>query len=191
MTPYTPQYEHKLKSAMLSLTTLPKDAVADCEYLLAVPAVTDGRSQGQLSAEAASSTCHESTLSFTTKFLLFVFIAFFDENLFMLTVAAGYKVFYFPGGVVRFFSMIYCKYNLKKLIFFKFPISPAEELYFGSKETGEKKCLIVLTNVTKNVVAFKVSALCLVWFDNCVTFLFSVRRKNTIKSVLQTKFFIV
>ncbi|XP_062459817.1 motile sperm domain-containing protein 2 [Pezoporus occidentalis] len=35
-------------------------------------------------------------------------------------------------------------------------ISPAEELYFGSKETGEKKCLIVLTNVTKNVVAFKV-----------------------------------
>ncbi|KAM9039547.1 motile sperm domain-containing protein 2 isoform X1 [Sarcophilus harrisii] len=35
-------------------------------------------------------------------------------------------------------------------------ISPAEELYFGSKEIGEKKCLIVLTNVTKNVVAFKV-----------------------------------
>ncbi|KAK2533798.1 Mospd2 [Columba livia] len=34
--------------------------------------------------------------------------------------------------------------------------SPAEELYFGSKETGEKKCLIVLTNVTKNIVAFKV-----------------------------------
>ncbi|XP_074048897.1 motile sperm domain-containing protein 2 [Macrotis lagotis] len=35
-------------------------------------------------------------------------------------------------------------------------ISPAEELYFGSKDLGEKKCLIVLTNVTKNVVAFKV-----------------------------------
>ncbi|XP_043852939.1 motile sperm domain-containing protein 2 isoform X2 [Dromiciops gliroides] len=35
-------------------------------------------------------------------------------------------------------------------------ISPAEELYFGSKEIGEKKCLIILTNVTKNVVAFKV-----------------------------------
>ncbi|XP_048350164.1 motile sperm domain-containing protein 2 [Sphaerodactylus townsendi] len=35
-------------------------------------------------------------------------------------------------------------------------ISPAEELHFGSKETGEKKCLIVLTNVTKNTVAFKV-----------------------------------
>uniref|UniRef100_A0A670IGD8 Motile sperm domain containing 2 n=1 Tax=Podarcis muralis TaxID=64176 RepID=A0A670IGD8_PODMU len=34
--------------------------------------------------------------------------------------------------------------------------SPAEELHFGSKETGEKKCLIVLTNVTKNTVAFKV-----------------------------------
>ncbi|KAG8137341.1 putative Motile sperm domain-containing protein [Naja naja] len=35
-------------------------------------------------------------------------------------------------------------------------ISPAEELHFGSKETAEKKCLIVLTNVTKNAVAFKV-----------------------------------
>ncbi|XP_020863061.1 motile sperm domain-containing protein 2 isoform X1 [Phascolarctos cinereus] len=35
-------------------------------------------------------------------------------------------------------------------------ISPAEELCFGSKEFGEKKCLIVLTNVTRNVVAFKV-----------------------------------
>lgn len=66
--------------------------------------------------------------------------------------------------------MIYCKDNLKKLIIFKFPISPAEELYFGSKETGEKKCLIVLTNVTKNVVAFKVSVLFVAWFNNCVTF---------------------
>ncbi|NXX81088.1 MSPD2 protein, partial [Urocolius indicus] len=50
--------------------------------------------------------------------------------------------------------------NAKKaLTTFKGPllhISPAEELYFGSKETGEKKCLIVLTNVTKNIVAFKV-----------------------------------
>ncbi|XP_074714846.1 motile sperm domain-containing protein 2 isoform X3 [Strix uralensis] len=47
----------------------------------------------------------------------------------------------------------------KALSTFKGPllhISPAEELYFGSKETGEKKCLIVLTNVTKNIVAFKV-----------------------------------
>ncbi|XP_060039002.1 motile sperm domain-containing protein 2 isoform X3 [Erinaceus europaeus] len=35
-------------------------------------------------------------------------------------------------------------------------ISPAEELYFGSTESGEKKTLIVLTNVTKNIVAFKV-----------------------------------
>lgn len=34
--------------------------------------------------------------------------------------------------------------------------SPAEELYFGSLESGEKKTLIVLTNVTKNIVAFKV-----------------------------------
>lgn len=34
--------------------------------------------------------------------------------------------------------------------------SPAEELYFGSMESGEKKTLIVLTNVTKNIVAFKV-----------------------------------
>lgn len=62
--------------------------------------------------------------------------------------------------------MIYCKDNLKKLILLNFPISPAEELYFGSKETGEKKCLIVLTNVTKNVVAFKVSVVCVTWFTN-------------------------
>ncbi|KAJ8415114.1 hypothetical protein AAFF_G00008120 [Aldrovandia affinis] len=34
-------------------------------------------------------------------------------------------------------------------------ISPAEELCFGSRET-EKKCLIILNNVTKNQVAFKV-----------------------------------
>ncbi|XP_036902230.1 motile sperm domain-containing protein 2 isoform X1 [Sturnira hondurensis] len=47
----------------------------------------------------------------------------------------------------------------KPLSVFKGPllhISPAEELYFGSAESGEKKTLIVLTNVTKNVVAFKV-----------------------------------
>ncbi|XP_055070614.1 motile sperm domain-containing protein 2 [Misgurnus anguillicaudatus] len=34
-------------------------------------------------------------------------------------------------------------------------ISPAEELSFGAKET-EKKCLIILNNITKNHVAFKV-----------------------------------
>ncbi|XP_024143022.1 motile sperm domain-containing protein 2 [Oryzias melastigma] len=34
-------------------------------------------------------------------------------------------------------------------------VSPAEELSFGSGET-ERKCLIILTNVTKNLVAFKV-----------------------------------
>ncbi|XP_061579379.1 motile sperm domain-containing protein 2 [Cololabis saira] len=34
-------------------------------------------------------------------------------------------------------------------------VSPAEELSFGSGET-ERKCLIILTNVTKNQVAFKV-----------------------------------
>ncbi|KAM6934221.1 motile sperm domain-containing protein 2 [Xenentodon cancila] len=34
-------------------------------------------------------------------------------------------------------------------------VSPAEELSFGSGET-EKKCLIILANVTKNQVAFKV-----------------------------------
>ncbi|KAK7796864.1 hypothetical protein U0070_021147 [Myodes glareolus] len=47
----------------------------------------------------------------------------------------------------------------KPLSVFKGPllhISPAEELYFGSMESGEKKTLIVLTNVTKNIVAFKV-----------------------------------
>nr|XP_004671515.2 motile sperm domain-containing protein 2 [Jaculus jaculus] len=47
----------------------------------------------------------------------------------------------------------------KPLSVFKGPllhISPAEELYFGSAESGEKKTLIVLTNVTKNMVAFKV-----------------------------------
>ncbi|KAJ8790688.1 hypothetical protein J1605_021286 [Eschrichtius robustus] len=47
----------------------------------------------------------------------------------------------------------------KPLSVFKGPllhISPAEELYFGSTEPEEKKALIVLTNVTKNIVAFKV-----------------------------------
>ncbi|XP_058147785.1 motile sperm domain-containing protein 2 isoform X1 [Dasypus novemcinctus] len=47
----------------------------------------------------------------------------------------------------------------KPLSVFKGPllhISPAEELYFGTTESGEKKTLIVLTNVTKNIVAFKV-----------------------------------
>ncbi|KAF7665429.1 hypothetical protein LDENG_00143650 [Lucifuga dentata] len=46
----------------------------------------------------------------------------------------------------------------KPLTTFKGPllhVSPAEELSFGSKET-EKKCLIILNNVTKNQVAFKV-----------------------------------
>ncbi|KAB0339249.1 hypothetical protein FD755_025011, partial [Muntiacus reevesi] len=47
----------------------------------------------------------------------------------------------------------------KPLSVFKGPllhISPAEELYFGSTDSGEKKALIVLTNVTKNIVAFKI-----------------------------------
>nr|XP_033804579.1 motile sperm domain-containing protein 2 isoform X2 [Geotrypetes seraphini] len=51
------------------------------------------------------------------------------------------------------------KYSKKTLSVFKGPllhISPAEELHFGSKESKERKCLIVLTNVTKNAVAFKV-----------------------------------
>ncbi|KAG8000618.1 Motile sperm domain-containing protein 2, partial [Nibea albiflora] len=46
----------------------------------------------------------------------------------------------------------------KPLTTFKGPlldVSPAEELSFGSGET-EKKCLIILSNVTKNQVAFKV-----------------------------------
>ncbi|XP_056435788.1 motile sperm domain-containing protein 2 [Gadus chalcogrammus] len=46
----------------------------------------------------------------------------------------------------------------KPLTTFKGPllhVSPAEELSFGSKDT-EKKCLIILFNVTKNQVAFKV-----------------------------------
>lgn len=60
--------------------------------------------------------------------------------------------------------MIYDKDVLNKTILSIFLTSPAEELYFGSKETGEKKCLIVLTNVTKNVVAFKVNILSVTWF---------------------------
>ncbi|GAB1303278.1 Motile sperm domain-containing protein 2 [Apodemus speciosus] len=49
----------------------------------------------------------------------------------------------------------------KPLSVFKGPLlhirhHPAEELYFGSIESGDKKTLIVLTNVTKNIVAFKV-----------------------------------
>ncbi|CAN9497691.1 unnamed protein product [Ophioblennius macclurei] len=46
----------------------------------------------------------------------------------------------------------------KPLTTFKGPlldVSPAEELSFGSGET-EKKCLIILSNVTKNQVAYKV-----------------------------------
>ncbi|XP_029348739.1 motile sperm domain-containing protein 2 [Echeneis naucrates] len=46
----------------------------------------------------------------------------------------------------------------KPLTTFKGPlldVSPSEELSFGSGET-EKKCLIILSNVTKNQVAFKV-----------------------------------
>lgn len=38
-----------------------------------------------------------------------------------------------------------------------FLVSPADELHFGSKESGERKCIIVLNNVTKNTVAFKVN----------------------------------
>lgn len=60
--------------------------------------------------------------------------------------------------------MIYDKDDLNRTILSIFLTSPAEELYFGSKETGEKKCLIVLTNVTKNVVAFKVNILSVTWF---------------------------
>lgn len=64
----------------------------------------------------------------------------------------------------QFISIIYDKDDLNKTILLIFLTSPAEELYFGSKETGEKKCLIVLTNVTKNVVAFKVNILSVTWF---------------------------
>ncbi|XP_063305091.1 motile sperm domain-containing protein 2 isoform X1 [Pelobates fuscus] len=49
--------------------------------------------------------------------------------------------------------------NKKAVAVFKGPllhISPAEELNFGSKESGERKCIIILNNVTKNTVAFKV-----------------------------------
>ncbi|XP_073473050.1 motile sperm domain-containing protein 2 [Aquarana catesbeiana] len=51
------------------------------------------------------------------------------------------------------------KNNRKMSTVFKGPllhISPAEELHFGTKESGERKCTIVLNNVTKNTVAFKV-----------------------------------
>ncbi|KAM4699110.1 motile sperm domain-containing protein 2 [Discoglossus pictus] len=51
------------------------------------------------------------------------------------------------------------KNNKKALTVFKGPllhVSPAEELHFGSRESGERKCTIVLSNVTKNTVAFKV-----------------------------------
>ncbi|MEE6468349.1 hypothetical protein FKM82_008265 [Ascaphus truei] len=49
--------------------------------------------------------------------------------------------------------------NKKALSVFKGPllhISPSEELHFGSRESGERKCLIVLSNVTKHTVAFRV-----------------------------------
>ncbi|KAG2456612.1 MSPD2 protein, partial [Polypterus senegalus] len=50
------------------------------------------------------------------------------------------------------------KYVKKPMTTFKgqlLNISPAEELNFGSRD-GERKCKIILYNVTKNVVAFKV-----------------------------------
>ncbi|KAG9486107.1 hypothetical protein GDO78_008925, partial [Eleutherodactylus coqui] len=50
------------------------------------------------------------------------------------------------------------KNNRRASTVFKGPllhISPADELHFGSKESGERKCVIVLSNVTKNTVAFK------------------------------------
>uniref|UniRef100_A0A8C8MF00 Motile sperm domain containing 2 n=2 Tax=Oncorhynchus TaxID=8016 RepID=A0A8C8MF00_ONCTS len=51
-----------------------------------------------------------------------------------------------------------CRYTRKPLTTFKGPllnVSPAEELSFGTKES-ERKCLIILDNVSKNQVAFKV-----------------------------------
>ncbi|XP_075053095.1 motile sperm domain-containing protein 2 [Mixophyes fleayi] len=51
------------------------------------------------------------------------------------------------------------KNNRRTSTVFKGPllhISPADELHFGSKESGERKCIIVLNNITKNTVAFKV-----------------------------------
>lgn len=63
----------------------------------------------------------------------------------------------------------------KRLMFLS-PLSPAEELYFGSTESGEKKTLIVLTNVTKNIVAFKVNfwknKLCVKIWHGKLTFFF-------------------
>lgn len=93
------------------------------------------------------------------------FSRFFNGKLFTATIAERLNVFYFLVEVMRFFYIVFNKDNLNKpaLLYFFFA-SPAEELYFGSKETGEKKCLIVLTNVTKNVVAFKVNILSMIWF---------------------------
>lgn len=42
------------------------------------------------------------------------------------------------------------------MVIFSSPCSPAEELSFGSRDS-EKKSLVILSNVTKNQVAFKVS----------------------------------
>ncbi|OWJ99480.1 MOSPD2, partial [Cervus elaphus hippelaphus] len=61
------------------------------------------------------------------------------------------KIFFFKL-MIRFFISPE-QYQCLMLLL---PRSPAEELYFGSTDSGEKKALIVLTNVTKNIVAFKV-----------------------------------
>ncbi|XP_006739714.1 motile sperm domain-containing protein 2 [Leptonychotes weddellii] len=65
----------------------------------------------------------------------------------------------FVRFIINCFKVYYPKY-LSKMVIFDMPWimngDPAEELYFGSTESGEKKTLIVLTNVTKNIVAFKV-----------------------------------
>lgn len=93
------------------------------------------------------------------------FHIFFNAKLFIATIAERLNVFYLPVAVMMFFFSIVCnKYNLNKPTLPYIFTSPAEELYFGSKETGEKKCLIVLTNITKNVVAFKVNILSLICF---------------------------
>lgn len=63
-----------------------------------------------------------------------ILIQMFFRGFFVCAVVAVTKPLFFPS--------LFC-------------FSPSEELSFGSGE-NEKKCLIILSNVTKNQVAFKV-----------------------------------
>lgn len=82
---------------------------------------------------------------------------------FQVSQTSGFRI---EGGVYRKWRRHYCnlmkcqiKKQLTNRLFFFSCFSPAEELSFGSGET-EKRCLIILNNITRDQVAFKVTRPC-------------------------------